>query len=185
MLTLVWFFLTLLSSLACAVLAVLLPAAVKKLGLFSIALGAGVAASEFGLRRKFNLPRSPAQGPIIILLAGAAEFIRVYESFRQFASARSEALERQLAEHPMPDEAMFEEIRQQAIPTWDSFLAFRYSSLPIDFANSPALAWGLLAVEVLLAMLAAGGLWWYLNRPASSAKPKDTSEDQPGPQTAE
>jgi len=180
MLPIVWLCLTLLWSLACAILAVLLPAVVKKLGLFSIALGAAVAGGGHYFQGRLNIRPAWWQWVTIGVAAGLAEVVRVYESLRQFQAARLDALERQLEENPIPGNALTEELRDRAVGNWESFLAFRYRALKLNFADSPEWGWLLLALEVLLASGAAVVLWWYWSRTESPAvDASDAPADKP------
>ncbi len=162
-----------------AVLAVSIPAPVKKLGLFSFGLGMVVAIVLREVAARLHTPSLPGGPWPIMLLAGLTETGRIAETYRRFLHLQHLALQRKLDEAPGMAAILTEQLQQQVHTGWFEFLALRYQSIPGMQASSltPLAVSGCLLLEI---SLAAGGaaLAWRLGniRPSSASSAAESAE---------
>ncbi|HCS51071.1 hypothetical protein [Rubinisphaera sp.] len=157
-----WLLIALISALAISLISVWLPAGLKKIGLFSLALGAGFAFITSLLTGTKPQDVKRWQVMILILFAGCTEAGRALESYRIYHDAAEAQLEKNLEELPAFAQEMREEITNQHSAVFVDYLLQKYSALAIG--DSSTLACLIFALEIILAMGGAGGLIWIMKR---------------------
>ncbi|TWT63326.1 hypothetical protein [Rubinisphaera italica] len=157
-----WLLIVMMIAVALSLIAVWLPSGIKKIGLFSIALGAalGYLTCHFAGSRPENISRW--QLIVVVLLAGMAETGRSVESYRQFRMTEEKRLSRELEELPAFAQEMRQEIRSQHEVTFRDYLTQKYSALSLG--KFPSLIVAIFILEVLLSMVGAFGVIWLLRR---------------------
>ncbi len=172
-----WLLIALISALAISLMSVWLPAGLKKIGLFSLALGAIFAFITCLLTGTKPQELKRWQVLLLMLLAGCAEAGRTVESYRIFHRAVETQLKKHLEDLPAFAQDMREEITSQHAAGFVDYLRQKYSALAIG--DSSILACLIFAFEIGLAMTGALGLVWLMQR--QSAETKAESDEKTSP----
>lgn len=150
----------------CALLGLLgasFPPAVKKLGLFSLVMGALAGGGVRLLRERVGKTPMSYDLPVAIFLSMMSEAGRIAETYRQFVKSQEEFFQKkfQAAEALIP--VVRSDWEQQYPSGWFDFLSVRYSALPSLLAENaaPVLLASFFVVELILAGVGAWLVWRY------------------------
>ncbi len=176
-----WLAGTLLGCLALAVCTASLPPPLKKLGLFSLLMGAVVAWGASQLGQWLHRPAGKGDLWLVALLAMGTEAGRVLETYRLWMGTRQRLLQEELRRAEGLGALLSDQLQQQLQLDWVQFLAQRFQSLPGVSPRdpSPAGMWLGFSLELLLAGLAAGLCWrfWaFTNAPPDQVPPETDPE---------
>ncbi len=159
-----WFFTGMMTAAVIAIVAVWLPAALKKLGLFSCLLGAMVAIALWKLKAVFDVANQVGERWFVALLAGSAEALRTGESYRLHLEEQKRQLARQIEKLPGMLPALATDLSERVKQGFPDFLAFRYSAI-LGHREQDHGTWVLFvmfAAELLLASTTAFFAYRYL-----------------------
>ncbi len=166
-----WLVAALIFCLAVCILGAMLPAPVKKFGLFSLLLGAFVGGGLRQLSRSLGKTATGTDFFLTLILAGLTELGRVWETYRQFLQFQKRQFQKQLSEAEGFASLLAPQLEQQIHTSWLEFLGLRYASLPgfQETGNSSLLLISCLILELLLAAAGAAFAWRALGKSEEQA----------------
>ncbi len=161
-----WVFTGMMIAAVIAIVAVWLPAALKKLGLFSCLLGAMVALALWKLKSVFDFANQSGERWFVAFLAGSAEALRIGESYRLHLEEQERQLAQQIEKLPGILPTLATDLTDRIKQGFPDFLAFRYSAI-LGHNKQNTDTWVLFVMfagELLLASATAFFAYRYLLR---------------------
>ena len=176
-----WVFTGMMAAAVIALVAVWLPAALKKLGLFSCLLGAMVAFALWKLKAVFDGAHRAGEKWFVALLAGSAEALRIGESYRLHLEEQKRQLARQIEKLPGMLPALETELTERVKQGFPDFLAFRYSAISGHREQNfdTWILFVMFAVELLLACATAYFVYRYLLEQKQTPQTDRTVQNSP------